>query len=260
VNGKTREQSLDLGFRLWERTGLVVNTIGSPDNPALTCQARPQEGEVFGEFPPRRLLERYTKYPVVVPSSTPAYDAAYSEEFLRKQSRFQAAGPVGTFFEDMADEKVKGYCVTLYQYLLDATMENPKRGFGTSRTAVWGLQRPPLGTTTYLVCNTSFDHIAPSLFLFFATNARDQVIVVTENAGIKRICIKNGVKTLNTVDERSFAPGDNYKEIVGPMATFPMVGQFITTLFPVGHIKTTIPNDEEFLRRVVTLNKWLKLT
>jgi hypothetical protein len=61
VNGRTREESMELGFRLWEHTGLVVNTIGSPDNPALSCQARPQEGEVFGEFPPRRLLERYTK-------------------------------------------------------------------------------------------------------------------------------------------------------------------------------------------------------
>ena len=61
VNGKTREESMELGFRLWEYTGLVVNTIGSPDYPALSCQARPQEGEVFGEFPPRRLLERYTK-------------------------------------------------------------------------------------------------------------------------------------------------------------------------------------------------------
>jgi hypothetical protein len=61
VNGKTREESMELGFRLWEHTSLVVNTIGSPDNPALSCQARPQEGEVFGEFPPRRLLERYTK-------------------------------------------------------------------------------------------------------------------------------------------------------------------------------------------------------
>lgn len=62
VNGKTREESLELGFQLWERTGLIVNTTGSLDHPVLTFLTRPQEGEVFGEFPTRRLLERYTKF------------------------------------------------------------------------------------------------------------------------------------------------------------------------------------------------------
>lgn len=260
VNGKTREESLELGFRLWERTGLVVNTIGSPDNPALTCQARPQEGEVFGEFPPRRFLQRYTKYPVIVPGSTPAYDALYTNEYLREQGQMQAGGKVGSFLKDLSDDKVKGYCVTLYQYLLDATMENPKLGFGTSRTAVWGLQRPPLGTTTYLACNSSVDDLAPSLFLFFATNAECQVVVATENASVKEFCAKRGVTTVNAVDESSLKPGDNYKDITAPTVTFPMVGNFIMTLFPVGHIKSTTPNDEEFIMRVCGLGKWLRMS
>ncbi|KAL3942354.1 MAG: hypothetical protein SGARI_000295 [Bacillariaceae sp.] len=260
VNGKTKEQSMDLGFRLWERTGLVVNTIGSPENPALTCQARPQEGEVFGEFPPRRLLDRYTKYPVVVPSSTPGYDSAYTDTFLGEQAKFQAPGNVGTFLESLSNDKVKGFCVTLYQYLLDATMENPKRGFGTSRTAVWGLQRPPLGTTTYLVCNSSINDLAPYLFVFLATNAKDQVIVASTDSKVKKVCETLGLRVVDSANESSLAPGDNYKEISGPMTEFPMVGQFMTTLFPVGHIKSTTPNDQEFLGRVVQLDKWLKMS
>jgi hypothetical protein len=260
VNGKTKEQSMDLGFKLWERTGLVVNTVGSPENPALTCQARPQEGEVFGEFPPRHLLDRYTKYPVVVPSSTPGYDSSYTEKFLQEQGQFQAPGPVGTFLENLSNNKVKGYCVSLYQYLLDATMENPKRGFGTSRTAVWGLQRPPLGTTTYLACESAFDDLAPYLFVFLATNAKDQVVVISKNGKVRKLCQTLGIRLKESFDKNNTRPGDNYKQVSSPMTEFPMVGQFITLLFPVGHIKSTTPNDQEFLARVVHLEKWLKMS
>jgi hypothetical protein len=48
VNG-----SLELGRKIWERSGVVVFTSGSLQNPALSCQARPQDGECFGELPPR---------------------------------------------------------------------------------------------------------------------------------------------------------------------------------------------------------------
>ena len=260
VNGKTKEESLELGFRLWERTGLVVNTIGSPENPALTCQARPQEGEVFGEFPPRRLLNSHTKFPVVVPSSTPSYDASYTEAFLEEQGQMQAGGKVGSFLGDLSDSKIKGYCIILYQYLLDATMQNPKRGYGTGRTAVYGLQRPPLGTTTYLECNSSVDDIAPHLFLFFATNANSQVVVISENDGIKKFCEKNEITIVGAMEESSIEPGDNFLEITSPFTDFPMVGNFITTLFPVGHIKSTTPSDEEFVARVCNLQKWLRLS
>ncbi|KAL3915797.1 MAG: hypothetical protein SGILL_005477 [Bacillariaceae sp.] len=260
VNGKTKEQSMELGFKLWERTGLVVNTIGCPESPALTCQARPQEGEVFGEFPPRRLLDQYTKYPVVVPSSTPGYDSAYTEKYLEDQAKFQAPGLVGSFLEGVSNDNVKGFCVTLYQYMLDATMENPKRGFGTSRTAVWGLQRPPLGTTTYLSCETTFDDVAPFLFVFFATNAKDQVVVVSKNSTIKEMCQTLGIRVAESFDESSMRPGDNFKAVSSPMAEYPMVGQFISTLFPVGHIKSTTPDDQDFLSKVVHLDKWLKMS
>ena len=45
-----RKEALLIMMKLFDKTGMVVNTVGSTDQsdmpPALTCQARPQEGEV----------------------------------------------------------------------------------------------------------------------------------------------------------------------------------------------------------------------
>eukprot|EP00980_Cylindrotheca_fusiformis_P026428 scaffold16150_cov112-Cylindrotheca_fusiformis.AAC.7 len=259
VNGKTKKQSLDYGLALWERTGLVVNTIGTPENPALTCQARPQEGEIFGEFPPRRSLNKYTKYPVIVPSSTPGYDSSYSDSFLREQSMKELNDEVRAFLADIEDSLVRGYCVTLMEYLVDACKENPKLGFGTGRTALWGIQRPPLRSITHLRCYTSWDDLAPSLFLFYLTNAKEQVVVVSDHIDIVSNCDKYGIPVTSSVTEAVLSPGDDLKDISGPLEDFPMVGNFITTLLPVGHLKSSEPNDEEFIARAKNLDKWLKV-
>ena len=89
--------------RLFDCTSLCAYTIGGrndekiPTNPwpkhlppALTCQARPQEGDVFGEFPPQQDMHKYTKFPVIVPSSNPSYDAQYLPEYLAQQTIGQA--------------------------------------------------------------------------------------------------------------------------------------------------------------------------
>jgi len=65
----------ELGQYLFERTGQVVYTVGTEENPALTCQARPQEGEIFGEFPVRAELQEYTKVSWRVGCACQRYDA-----------------------------------------------------------------------------------------------------------------------------------------------------------------------------------------
>ena len=70
VNG-----SLELGRKVWERSGVVVFTCGSLEAPALSCQARPQDGECFGELPPRAQLSAHTRFPMLVPTPTASYNA-----------------------------------------------------------------------------------------------------------------------------------------------------------------------------------------
>jgi hypothetical protein len=268
VNGASRQATLDYGLDMWEHTGMVVNTIGTPENPALTCQARPQEAEVFGEFPPRHELKKYTKFPVVIPSSTPAYDASYTESYLTSKSMAPVVGAaIQPLVDGVSNTLVRGYCVVLWEYLKDATQENPKRGFGKSRTAMWGLQRPPLGTTTHIRCSTetSWDDIAPMVLLFQATNASPQLEVSVDphNMEIAGLCEKHGIahvlEAQEAFDSHELAPGDNAVHADGVSITdFPMVGQFISTLFPMGHLKSTEPDDEEFVARAKVLKKWLQ--
>jgi hypothetical protein len=124
-----------LAKRLFERTGQVVYTVGTPSDPALTCQARPQDGEIFGEFAPRAELKRYTKFPVLVPTPTPAYNAVYDEGFLVTHGK-DAATSVAASAQGLAaavkSDAVRGYVRILYEYLADVCSSNPKRGINPS--------------------------------------------------------------------------------------------------------------------------------
>ena len=67
---------------------MVVVTVGGCEGrpPASTCQARPQDGEIFGEVPPRKELRNHTRFPVYVPSAAPAYNASYDASYLKTRS------------------------------------------------------------------------------------------------------------------------------------------------------------------------------
>jgi hypothetical protein len=267
---------LELGMQLFERTGMVVYTIGSTNDPkappALTCQARPQEAEVFGEFPPRMSLGKYTRYPVVVPSSTPSYDSAYNPKYLHSVSLSDSTTKdVAHFVDSVHDKTIRGYCIELINYLQDATLENPKPGHGSSRTVLWGLQRPPMmtGLDTYLRCSkaTTMDDIAPYAIIFFATNARHQMelSVDPDNKHMLATCQQLGVRVLVETEEEfshrrsDTAHGYNFVDVKGPMKVFPMVGNFVSLYMPLGHIKSTMLNDKDFVAKFEKSQKWLKM-
>jgi hypothetical protein len=264
---------LDLGQRLFETTGLVVYTIGSTNNPeappALTCQARPQEGEVFGEFPPRKSLGKYTKFPVVVPSSTPSYDSAYTTDYLKSTSLSKAASKeVEKFIKKIDDKVVRGYCIELVNYLIDATEVNPKDGHGSSRTVLWGLQRPPM-VTGLKTCirvdeKTSLDDVAPHVLLFYATNARHQMelSVHPDNKDVISDCESLGLPVVLQSHEEYLNRGKkcyNSINVSGPIENFEMVGNFVSLYLPLGHVKSTMLGDETFIEQFLNSKKWLKM-
>lgn len=281
---------LSLAMKLFERTSLVVYTIGHPDgegrNPALTCQARPQDGEVFGEVPPRRALGRTSRFPVIVPTSTPGYNSCYSLAYLRAQGEAKPdtwglPGQLASATKIAARVKnveQRGFCREILTYLIDAA-KGPRPGVGR-RSTLFGLQRPPLEgglTCLRLEKPTSganlphqdalFDDLAPLLLPFVATNARSQLVVsldpflsfpafpMLQQAGIrvlreKRPAFEQAEPVYWNV---IVLPGE-----VGSREERPLAAHFVSRLLCFGHVKSSSEGDDAFLEQFSRSDKWLR--
>jgi len=235
--------------------------------------ARPQEAEVFGEFPPRRQLDDYTKYPVIVPSATPSYNSVYNTDYLKSLDVSHLSRDlkyVTNLLHHVESKAVLGYCIELANYLADAV--GPKERFG-SRTVLWGLQRPPLnGQLTLLRCESeaTMDDVLPWLIPFYVTNARDQIQVSGgSDALVQALRSCSSTKGLNVIleDENSYisrvkiSSSSFYNIVVSrKIDVFPMVGNFVSRLLLQGHIKSTSSNDHEFISNFRESPKWLRLS
>ncbi len=296
VNG-----SYPLARQLFEETGQVVYSVGDTtgDFTALTCQARPQDGEIFGEFPPRKELFKFTKFPMVIPSPVAGYNATYSNAYLRDQAGAASGAGFDAATQALADavasQEVRGFLVELNEYLADAAGDGPREGWRNGqagqRTTLYGLQRPPLnGQRTVLRAGAaSVDDLAPYLLPFSATTAAGQARVsVSPNnreaiACLEEMCGPGGladlgfgfdVETDAEFAEREQADSDGWYNVVrvqpigealaspngaeGVADHFPMVGQWISLWFPLGHIKSTKSDDQPFLEMFRASDKWLR--
>jgi len=90
----------------------------------MTCQARPQSGECFGEFPPRHLQDETSQYPMIIPSPVAAYNSVYSEEYIAKKAADMGGLKLSN---ELSDEAVlllssienDEWATTLEQFLFD---------------------------------------------------------------------------------------------------------------------------------------------
>lgn len=256
---------------------------------ALTCQARPQDGEIFGEFPPRRDLAKYSKFPVVVPSPTPGYHAHYEAAHLAAVGEAQAANSSGVpaaargWVDALgADPVRRGFAATLAAYLEDATAQGPRRGTG-QRTSLWGLQRPPLrGGDTVLRLGPNFNGslgVAVGYVLPFACTSAASQLVVSVHPSHRALALElqraAGARPLFLKEESDAAFAASSREawsvlelgdrsnntsssLLEDPDKLPLVGHFVSVLFPLGHVKSTRANDEAFVHVFGASDKWLR--
>jgi len=264
----------DLAMNIFERTGLVVYSVGSLEKPALTAQARPQDGECFGEFPPRAQLDDFTHLPVIIPSATPGYNSEYTPAYLLASARDRY--PAGLEYCDdlfkRCSPAVLGFVKVLSIYLADAC--GPKRGVGYdkgARTSLFGLQRPPLiadcPTVLRIGAAAPFDEVAPLLAPFYMTNARSQLQLSIDP--VSSLCpalaafrgLQVFTETADAFTGRlaTFLPY-NVKTVNGQRGLEPILAMhWVSRLFCMGHIKSVNSKDDAFLAKFSKSRKWLAI-
>jgi len=283
-------KALAFARTVWERSSCVVFSVGTADTPALTAQARPQDGELFGEVPPRRHLDAHTTAAVVVPSSTPSYTATYADEYLAAFQTTALSPRVEAVVAACASPVAAGYCRVVTAHLREAAAAGPRRGVG-ARTCLWGLQRPPLGSKTLLRigANCTFDAAAPALAAFVATNAYESLHVsidpfnfdaiekckqvlgrpgfaVEDAAGFVTLddestfgaYVSEGTKSgmlWNLIHASEYDSGS--KTASKDKDRYALEGHFLARLFVVGHVKSALGDDENFLDAFRPSPKWL---
>jgi len=245
---------------IFERTTLVVYTVGNAENPAYTCQARPQEGEVFGEFPPRRQFDLHTSKVVIVPSPTPACNSVFSQTCLESAAKREyPAEALRTLVTSITDSGLRGYAQLIAEYLVDVCSENPKRGTG-ERTALFGLQRPPLNANTMLRVSDN-DQGLVYFLCYLLTNAPKPQISCASDELNRKFSQFTTCVTQNEEEYKAFVEQDNdlWCVVDCSVEEYFLPGYFVGKFLPMGHVKSTLSNDEEFLALFKESKKWLKI-
>eukprot|EP01013_Petalomonas_cantuscygni_P045135 TRINITY_DN9751_c0_g1_i1.p1 TRINITY_DN9751_c0_g1~~TRINITY_DN9751_c0_g1_i1.p1 ORF type:complete len:747 (-),score=227.40 TRINITY_DN9751_c0_g1_i1:501-2741(-) len=288
VNGRTEAEAFRAGAFLWERSALVVFSLGTLQNPALTAQARPQVAEIFGEVPPRKELDRYTAFPVLGPSSTPSYNARYNASYLTKLGEGTAAvaeggdahatptAPAGfQWLDDVVaplDAEGRGYVRVIQSYVAGAAV-GARRGFDDSgRTALWGLQRPPLQKVVVLRANadSSAAELVAMAMPFVMTNAGGQLVLSVDAVCADQPAIAALSRAVNAaggdvvVEDTAAADRRAQSSVVWNYRTAPaalehiVAGPYVSRLVAVGHLKYNAPKADAFVRTLSESRKWLR--
>jgi len=262
-----------LAVKFFEKSSLTVYNIGTSTKPALNVSALPQESEAFGEFPDRSQMTKYTKFPVIVPSPTPAYHAHYTAQYLQKKAGAEKlTGDLGVLQDSVGSTEAKGYLRELYDFLVEATGPRDNTDKPHKRTAVWGWQRPPLNGMVSIIradASTTPEAFAAALLPFLATNAKDcvEVSVDPANKAVRAVAEKLSaplkIETTEGLEGRNAVRERPVYNLITPEydagLTGPLAAQFLTLFFPLGHCKSMVQNDTAFIERFKASPKWLSV-
>ncbi len=281
---------------LFEVSSLCVYTVGDAGAPALTVQARPQDGEIFGELPPALEPERYTTSPVFVPSAGPGYFSHYRAEHLRARAAAAAAAAqkldpepssaahaLREMVRSTSSPEVSGYVCLLADYLRTAAV-GARRAPVSARTCLYGLQTPPAdGRQSVLRCEagTPLDALLPFLAPFVLTNAAEHGAISVDpldsnlcrqldklrsrapRVGLLEVLHESPASFEASIEAAKQRAATRRFHSITRVRThhpdaYPLVGQFVTRLLPYGHVKSTRPDDAHFLSTMEPSQKWLR--
>jgi len=222
-----------------------------------------------------------------VPTSTPGYNSSYDATFLATYGAApveQWGLPPGliaceTLLRRCKGGETKGYCRVVLDYLFDAVIATPRRGCG-ARTTLFGIQRPPLRNGTCCLRlekpaganlphqDALYDDALLYMLLFAATNAKDQLLISLDpflSFPAFPMLKQQGLNVVRQNKKAFEASVGMYWNVVtlpqvshvGPK--YPLAWQFVSKLFPMGHVKSTSPDNKVFLETFGASAKWLRL-
>lgn len=271
VNGD--DQGFPIMQQLFESTAQAIYSVGREGKPALTAQARPQDGEIFGEFPPRREMRKFTAGPVFVPSSTPTYMARYEPKHLAEAAQRERSQSSGArqLLQAVGKAELRGYAVLLAEYLKESC--GAKQGFG-NRTTLWGLQRPPLRDVSTLLrvrASDELDAVILHLMPFLLTNAKEglAISIAADCSAEMKQAIRKACENVPCHEEdhgsfeqrcQSSEPWNSVDVDPAVVEELPLVDHFVLRLLPMGHIKSACQDDKDFVKAFENSPKWLKFT
>jgi len=184
-------------------------------------------------------------------------------DYLLTRSEASFPASISALMEKVEDPCVRGYCSLLVDYLRDAC--GPRAGPGKARETLYGWQRPPLHLRLAfrLAASASLDDVAPSIVLFLATNARDQLVVSVEAGGEALVEVLSRCGVDARVEAR-FEAASYYDVVSGAdlrdrFCSYPLAQQFASLYLTVGHAKSTLGKDEAFVAAFSASPKWLRV-
>jgi len=246
----------------------------------------PELGEMIGINPPLFHNKPNQLYPVVLPAAMSVYCATYSMAYLKdfhfmENPTFTATIDNKYYKLLLAEISIfhfRSYLTLVAHYLNECLEINPKQGVGQA-SVLWGMQTLPAGlhmvfrmdsqcTACDTCSNNNFDSLALNILPFLMTSAYDQFTISVHPENDRLVKVLKLLRLDYQVHddsefEEAVSKDSNVFKVLRPVShasfSYPLISQFISLLFPFGHIKSGTSMDKRIFQHLNKSEKWLKL-